>query len=177
MTPGSVDHRVAFALGSNLGDRLLALRDAAHGLAEHLRDPSVSAVWATPPEGGAAGPGFLNAVLVGWSAMTGREALELACGLEARWGRTRPYAGAPRTLDVDVLFVGAQRVDEPDLRIPHPRWRERSFVGIPLLEVAPDLVDPESGSAVSEVAREAGWDASAFTRVLDAGALLNEEVG
>lgn len=66
-------------------------------------------------------------------------------------GRSRTHRGAPRTLDVDIIFLGGHVIREADLRVPHPRWRRRAFVVVPLLEVAPDLVDPESGRPVSEV--------------------------
>lgn len=169
--------RVAFALGANLGDPMAALRHAATRLSAVLQDVRVSAVWVTPAEGGADQPRFLNAVVVGDGALTPRDALEIARGLETELGRERPYPGAPRTLDVDVLFVGDAMVAEPDLRVPHPRWRSRAFVGVPLLEVAPDLVDPESGHTVSEIAREEGWNSSLFSRVLEAGALGSVVVG
>lgn len=166
---------VVFALGANLGDPLGALRAAARALAARLDAASASAVYVTPPEGGADQPPYLNAVVAGRAAMTPREALELAGSLEARAGRARPAPGAARVLDVDVLFVRDAVVCEPDLRVPHPRWRTRDFVVVPLLEVVPDLVDPESGRMVREVAREAGWGPSRFPVAAPAGALLGEE--
>ena len=54
---------------------------------------------------------------------------------QERWG--------PRTLDVDILLIDGVTVDDPDLEIPHPRWRERRFVLQPLADIAPDLVDPD----------------------------------
>ena len=53
---------------------------------------------------------------------------------DVRWG--------PRTLDVDVLLVGDERSDDPEMLVPHPRMYERSFVLVPLHELAPDLVTP-----------------------------------
>lgn len=168
---------MVFALGANLGDALGALRRAAARLASRLEKPEVSAVYATPPEGGASQPPYLNAVLVGESSLDPDGALALAREAEREAGRERPYPGAPRTLDVDVLFVGDAVVRTPTLRLPHPRWRARDFVVVPLLDVAPDLRDPESGDRVRDVARAAGWGPGRFAEVLERGGLLDPGEG
>ena len=69
--------------------------------------------------------------------------------IERQDGRVRPEPGAPRTLDLDLIFYGDQRVAEPGLAVPHPRFRERLFVLEPLAELVPDWIDPVSGTAVS----------------------------
>jgi 2-amino-4-hydroxy-6-hydroxymethyldihydropteridine diphosphokinase len=167
------EETVLLALGANLDDPLERLRTAARGLGERLSDVRVSAVYITPPEGGVAQPDYLNAVVRGRSTLTPRELLKLARALEAGAGRARPYPGAPRTLDVDVLFVGEAIVADADLEVPHPRWASRDFVVIPLLDVAPEWRDPRSGKTVSEVAHAAGWSSSRFPSVLEAGELLS----
>ena len=68
--------------------------------------------------------------------------------IELADGRERPYANAPRTLDVDLILYGQSTVDEQGLVVPHPRFRERAFVLEPLAEIAPDLVDPVTGLTV-----------------------------
>ena len=70
--------------------------------------------------------------------------------------RERPYKGAPRTLDCDLILVGDLIVESKTLTLPHPRFRERTFVLDPLLSVAPDLVDPVSGSTIEELRRGLG---------------------
>jgi 2-amino-4-hydroxy-6-hydroxymethyldihydropteridine diphosphokinase len=167
------EETVLLALGANLDDPLERLRAAVQGLGGRLSDVRVSAVYRTPPEGGAAQPDYLNAVVRGRSTLTPRELLDLARALEAGAGRARPYPGAPRTLDVDVLFVGEAIVADADLEVPHPRWAARDFVVVPLLDVAPEWRDPRSGKTVSEVARAAGWSSSRFPSVLEAGGLLS----
>lgn len=164
-----------FALGANLGAPLAALGAAAARLAEMLADARASGVYRTPPEGGADQPDYLNAVVRGWASLSAREALALACRLETEAGRVRTTRGAARELDVDVLFVGEEVVEEPGLRVPHPRWHERDFVVVPLLDVAPEWRDPRSGRTVAEVAGAAGWDAGRFAAVLEPGALLSME--
>ena len=126
--------RAYLALGSNLGDREQYLRDAVNGLDER-RD--MSSVWETDPVGGPPGQGaFLNMVVALETSKSPRELLELAHSLEDAAGRVREEHWGPRTLDVDVLFVGDLVVNEPDLVVPHPLWDQRAFVVEPLREVA-----------------------------------------
>jgi len=60
----------------------------------------------------------------------------------------RSYQNAPRTLDLDVIFYGDLVLASPELTVPHPRWRERAFVLLPLAEICPDLVSPAMLHAV-----------------------------
>lgn len=154
------------ALGANLGDPLEQVRGAVRGLQPHLSDMAVSAAYRTAPEGGADQPDYVNAVVRGIWPKSARELLELAQQLEASAGRERSYQGAARTLDVDVLFLGDLVMDEPGLRVPHPRWSQRAFVVVPLLDVAPDWVDPVSGRPVAAVASAQGWVPGTLERVL-----------
>ena len=92
-------------------------------------------------------------MLVGETTLAARDLLTLLLEIEREGGRERPYAGAPRTLDLDLVLFGNEVVDEPDLQVPHPRFRERFFVLGPLAEVAPDFRDPVSGLRVTELLR------------------------
>jgi len=132
--------RVYLGLGSNLGDRLAHLQGAVDGLAATpgVRLVAVSAVYETEPVGGPADQGeYLNAVVAMETALPPRRLLEIAQRLEADAGRVRAARWGPRTLDVDVLLVGDERVDEPDLVVPHPRLSERGFVLAPLSDLDP----------------------------------------
>jgi 7,8-dihydro-6-hydroxymethylpterin-pyrophosphokinase len=73
--------------------------------------------------------------------------------VELEAGRKRPYLNAPRTLDLDLIFFGNRIVRKPGLTIPHPRWKNRSFVVRPLRSLAPGIIDPETGLTVEEVER------------------------
>ena len=163
------------ALGSNLGEPIDHLRAAAMALRGHLEDLAVSSVYRSAPEGGADQPDYLNAVVAGGWRGTPRALLELARGLEAAAGRVRPFPGAPRTLDADVIFLGSEIVRQPDLKVPHPRWRDRAFVVVPLLGVAPNLVDPLSGATAAQVAVGKGWTVDTLERVMDGRDLLTVE--
>jgi len=93
----------------------------------------------------------LNAAAVGTTVRGPRELLDELLAIERARGRERPFPNAPRTLDLDLILFGGGRVDEPDLVLPHPRFRERRFVLEPLAEIAPDLRDPVTGLTVGEL--------------------------
>jgi len=144
--------RVAVALGSNLGNRREHLDHAVASLRKILRHVTVSTCHDTVPVG-VVGPQplYLNAAVVGDTALPARALLEALLGIEGERGRARPYPGAPRTLDLDLILFGDAVIDEPGLLVPHPRFRERRFVLEPLAEIAPDLRDPISGKTVAEL--------------------------
>ena len=141
--------RAAIALGSNLGDRASHLDFAAARLAEFLNNLSVSAWHDTEPVGVGEQPRFLNGAAVGETVLSARELLERLLAIERERGRERPFGGAPRTLDLDLVLFGDQVVNEPGLAVPHPRFRERRFVLEPLAEIAPAMVDPVTGRTVA----------------------------
>jgi len=131
--------RKAFVgLGSNLGDRLAYLRAGLTYLPDVV---AVSPVYETEPVGGPPGQGpYLNLVAELWSSASARQLLEAGQKAEDAAGRSRDVRWGPRTLDVDVLLVGDQTVDQPDLKVPHPRMWARGFVLVPLADLAPALV-------------------------------------
>jgi 2-amino-4-hydroxy-6-hydroxymethyldihydropteridine diphosphokinase len=131
--------RKAFVgLGSNLGDRMAYLRAGLTYLPDVV---AVSPVYETEPVGGPCGQDrYLNIVAELWSSASPRQLLEAGQRAEVAAGRAREVRWGPRTLDVDVLLVGALTVDEPDLEVPHPRMWERGFVLVPLADLAPELV-------------------------------------
>ena len=147
--------KAVIALGSNLGDRRAAMAFATEHLAAILSNLTTSDIVETEPEGEGleSQPSFLNAVIVGETALTARALLKELMDIERAFGRERPYAGAPRTLDLDLIMLGDDMVEEPDLHVPHPRFRERFFVLGPLAQIAPDVRDPVTGLRVGELLR------------------------
>jgi 2-amino-4-hydroxy-6-hydroxymethyldihydropteridine diphosphokinase len=141
--------RAAIGLGSNLGDRHAHLRWAAGRLGDILSDLVVSPFYETDPVGVGPQPRYLNAAAVGHTAIGPRALLTCLLDLERERGRIRPWPGAPRTLDLDLILYGDLVMEEPQLVVPHPRFRERAFVLEPLAAIAPDLVDPVSGLSVA----------------------------
>jgi 2-amino-4-hydroxy-6-hydroxymethyldihydropteridine diphosphokinase len=142
---------VAIALGSNLGYRERNLREAIAAIGPSVAGLRVSSFYDTAPVGVGEQPRFLNAAATGLTMLLARELLETLLGIEARFGRTRPHPGAARTLDLDLILYGDQIIEEQDLVVPHPRFRERRFVLEPLAEIAPDWVDPVTGRTVREL--------------------------
>ena len=142
---------IAIALGSNLGDRERSLRDALAELASSIGDLRVSTFRETDPVGVGAQPRFVNAAAIGRATLSARALLTRLLDVEQRFGRERPYPGAPRTLDLDLILYGDRIIDEPELTVPHPRFRERLFVLEPLAEIAADWVDPVTGRTVGEL--------------------------
>lgn len=139
-------------LGSNLGDREGILRSAADAIAA-LRGISgvrVSALRETAPWGddSRGQPLYLNGVLEIRTELPPEDLLRSLQEIEDRFGRARPYRGAPRTLDLDLLLYGDRVIRTPNLEVPHPRLAERRFVLEPLSELAPDLAVPPSGVPV-----------------------------
>lgn len=150
----SPTHRflVAIALGSNLGDRKANLEFGRERLRTLLTDDRASSSYETEPVG-VPGPQplFLNAAVVGRTELSARALLEKLLEIEQQAGRTRPSPGAARTLDLDLILCGGEIVNEADLVVPHPRFRERRFVLEPIAEIAPDLKDPVTGKTIREL--------------------------
>jgi 2-amino-4-hydroxy-6-hydroxymethyldihydropteridine diphosphokinase len=142
----------AVSIGSNLGDRDSHLAFARERLSALLRAPRFSSTFETDPVDVIGEQSrFLNAASVGETDLSARALLNELLAIEADRGRERPFARAPRTLDLDLILFGGAVVDEPGLVVPHPRFRERRFVLEPLAEIAPDLRDPVTGRTVSEL--------------------------
>ena len=80
-----------------------------------------------------------------------RPLLDALLAIECARDRQRPYANAPRTLDLDLILFGDAVIDEPGLVVPHPRFRERRFVLAPLAEIAPELRDAVTGRTIAEL--------------------------
>lgn len=149
--------RAYVGLGSNLGDREGTIRRALELLAAHpgIRVLAVSGLRETDPVGFLEQPRFLNGAVALDTDLDPRELLEALLAVERRLGRKRgrgPRFG-PRTIDLDLLVYGEEQVDEPGLRVPHPRLHERRFALEPLAELDPDLVVPGRGPVRDLLAR------------------------
>ena len=142
----------AVSLGSNLGDRHAHLDYAVSRLRTLFTNLRVSSYQDTDPVGVPDHqPLFLNAAAVGDTALGARSLLDALLAIERERGRERPFPGAARTLDLDLVLYENLVTDEPGLIVPHPRFRERLFVLDPLAEIAPDLVDPVTGRSVADL--------------------------
>jgi 2-amino-4-hydroxy-6-hydroxymethyldihydropteridine diphosphokinase len=144
-------------LGSNLpspaGPPEATLAAAVKQMSALGRVLACSSLYSTAPIGYANQPRFLNAVVEIETQLGLLELLTSLLQIEREFGRDRAnaIANGPRTLDLDILLYGDSLVNEPGLKIPHPRLDEREFVLAPLNEIAPDARDPRSSAKVKEL--------------------------
>lgn len=137
-------------LGSNLEQPRAQLRAALAALnhIEHTRVTAHSSLYRSRPLGPQDQPDYLNAVAALETQLSPANVLAELVSIEERQGRVRQpeRRWGPRTLDLDVLLYGAEKIETPVLSVPHPGLSERSFVLYPLAEIVPDLQIPGHGS-------------------------------
>ena len=117
----------------------------------------VSSLWRSPAWPDPNDPEYLNAIALVETRLIPARALDALMAVEARFGRRRAQAHAPRTLDLDLIALGRRVISrgKGGLILPHPRAHERRFVMGPLAEIAPDWVHPILGGTAMELARSA----------------------
>lgn len=145
--------QVYIGLGSNLAQPLAQLRDACQALAR-LPDSqllALSSAYASDPLGPPDQPRYLNAVACLHTQLPPLALLDALQGIEQAHGRQRKAERwGPRTLDLDILLYGEQRIDLPRLQVPHYHMHARAFVLYPLAEIAGELILPD-GRRLSEL--------------------------
>ncbi len=158
--------RVHLGLGSNLGNRAENLRGALRELAAdaHIELTALSHAYETAPWGVTDQPAFLNMAAEIETDLSPLELLNVAKEVEARLGRVRTQRWGPRKIDIDIILWGDQTLESDALTLPHPGFRERPFVLIPLAEIAPGAADPVTGKTVADLARDAGAPEGAAQR-------------
>jgi 2-amino-4-hydroxy-6-hydroxymethyldihydropteridine diphosphokinase len=136
-------------IGSNLNEPVRQVQDALLEL-DHIPLSRVlrrSSLYKSAPLGYADQADFVNAVGALETALEPEKLLDELLGIEARHGRRRSFANAPRSLDLDLLLFGQLELQTERLTIPHPRMHERAFVLKPLLELDGDISVPGKGAA------------------------------
>jgi len=138
-------------LGANLGEPGRQLQAAIDQLAAlpGTRFLRASGFYRSAPVGVAGQPDFVNAVAQIDTVLAPEVLLARLQEIERGHGRERPYPGAPRTLDLDLLLYGDEQIDRPGLTVPHPRMHERAFVLRPLAEIAPQAAVPGRGAVAA----------------------------
>lgn len=151
-TPG-----VFLSLGSNLGDREKNIRSALEKLEEGgVAMLSVSSFYETEPVGNRDHPPFINIVCKVETSLSPFDLLNLCQEIERSSGRRNKGDGSPRVIDIDILIHGESRIFTPRLTLPHPGIYRRNFVLIPLREIEPGFINPETGQGIDQLIRESG---------------------
>ncbi len=138
--------RAFIGFGGNIGDTRQLITDAIVCLAQRceLQILVKSCFYQSAPVD-AAGGDYINAVIEIETHLSPYGLLHVCQAVEQAFGRERPYMNAPRTLDLDILSFEGVSQNDTELTLPHPRIIERSFVLLPLLEIAPDFFLPNFG--------------------------------
>lgn len=138
------------SLGANLGDRLGTIRQAVEMLdnTEKIHVKCVSSMYETPPWGKLDQPHFINGAAAVETDMPPLELLAACQQIEKKLGRVRHEHWGARTIDIDLLYIPGVQLAEAELVLPHPYMLERSFVLVPLAEIAPELVLANGMTAV-----------------------------
>ena len=143
--------RAYVGLGANLGPREVTLLRAVDLLAaaHGIEIVAVSQLRETDPVGVVEQPAFLNGAVAIDTTLDPRALLDVLLETERALGRVRDKRWGPRTIDLDLLVYGDQVVDEPGLRVPHPRLAERRFALDPLADLDPALEIPGLGNVAA----------------------------
>lgn len=151
--PGTSPIRSFIGLGSNLGDRVAYLAAARQSLADSSGlDLTVSSsLYESEPVGYVNQGWFLNQVVAVATSLDPYSLLRILQGIEQDLGRRRLIRWGPRVIDLDLLIYGNEVLTDPELTVPHPRIYERSFVLVPLSEIAPNYVHPDGKTTLEHL--------------------------
>ena len=147
---------VQLSLGSNLGVRRENLEAALARLGQ-LPETTLtrrSRVYETQPYGVTGQPGFLNMVAEIETELQPLELLDAIQTIERRLGRRPTERWGPRIIDIDIVLWDTLVLETDTLTVPHPDFRNRAFVLIPLAEIAPQAIDPITGMTVAQLAAQ-----------------------
>ena len=144
------------SLGSNIGNRYDYLTEAIKQLESHLEIKlvNISSIYETDPLGYEDQDLFLNMVIEVMTSLRADELLDICLKLELTLGRKREIVWGPRTIDLDILLYNQENIETEKLIIPHPRMLERNFVMIPLSEIKPDIIIPNTDKPLEALIKE-----------------------
>ncbi|AFW93873.1 2-amino-4-hydroxy-6-hydroxymethyldihydropteridine diphosphokinase [Dolichospermum sp. UHCC 0352] len=147
--------RTAIALGSNIGNSQGILAGALEALAQTSGITiEAKSSWYRTKAIGPTQPDYLNGCAILLVQMSPQTLLQQLLTIEQKFGRERQEHWGPRTLDLDLLLYDDLILHQPNLQIPHPRMTERAFVLVPLVEIAPDWIDPISQRVIRDLLLE-----------------------
>jgi 2-amino-4-hydroxy-6-hydroxymethyldihydropteridine diphosphokinase len=132
---------VFIGIGANLGNRVENINKAIDNLKStpEIHIEKVSSIIETEAVGGPIQPKYLNGVIKLKTSLSARKILSILQKIEKDLARMRTVKNGPRTIDLDILLYGKEIINEPNLKIPHPKMFERDFVMKPLMEIEPNI--------------------------------------
>jgi len=144
---------VYLSFGSNMGDREQQINDALSLLntLPETKVTKISSLYETAPVGGVKQDDFLNGIVALDTNLSPLELLDSLQEIELKLNRVRKIHWGPRTIDLDIVLFGDLVVDSERLKVPHPLMHERSFVLIPLNEIAPQAIHPVLNKKISDI--------------------------
>ena len=143
--------RVFLGIGTNLGDRERNLQAALAILSQKMVILKESSIYQTAPWGYLEQPAFLNQVIEAQTDLSPLNLLGFLKDTEKALGRQANFRYGPRLIDLDILFYGNRIIQTSRLQVPHPRLAERAFVLVPLAEIAPDFVHPQTKQTIAQL--------------------------
>jgi 2-amino-4-hydroxy-6-hydroxymethyldihydropteridine diphosphokinase len=147
--------RVFLLLGSNLGDRLTALKDARYHISRKAgKIVTVSSIFQTAAWGGKPQADFYNQALEIQPLANPLQILEALLDIEKSMGRERVEKWDARLIDIDILLWGDLQILEPELVVPHPYLHLRRFALTPIVEIAPEVLHPGLNKTMAELLAE-----------------------
>jgi 2-amino-4-hydroxy-6-hydroxymethyldihydropteridine diphosphokinase len=158
------DSTAYVGIGSNLNAPKEQVQSAirALGNAPGLRLDRCSSLYSSPPMGPVEQPHYINAVVKLRTRLSSVELLQTLRDIEHAHGRLRDGVHwGPRTLDLDLLLYNDEQSSDVHLQLPHPGMKERDFVMLPLVEIAPDLILP-CGTPARTIAQRLSAGASSI---------------
>jgi len=147
-------HEFFVGLGFNCGEKKKNILSAISEIKKIGSVEKISTIIETKPWGDENQEDFLNAVVEISFDGSAQELLENLQKIEQKLGRTKTRKWGPRVIDLDILFFGREKINEKNLKIPHPFWQERDFVLSPLAEIAPNFVPPNNELPIWKIAEE-----------------------
>ena len=142
---------VYIALGSNVGIGAKQFDHAITLLGEQLSHIKQASRYHSKAVGYTDQPDFLNTAIQAETELSPQELLAFTQMVEQKVGRIRRFRWGPREIDIDIIFYGDQIVEEPELTIPHARFRERDFVLLPIIDLNPAMIDPVTHLTIDEL--------------------------
>lgn len=145
-----------FSLGSNLGDRITNLKKAIGELEKNAGARyGLSGMYESPAWGYESEQPYINCCLALMTKRKPGQLMELALDIEKEMGRKRSGGSyTDRIIDIDLLLVDDMIINQQNLILPHPRMHLRKFVLVPLAEIVPDMIDPQSGLKISSLLQQ-----------------------